>query len=77
VRVEASDPTLRAAAVTHLAARLRRLDPGLVERVVDDDGAARAFAWKNRLLFASLDDVKAARDASRMRIRRATLTAPS
>jgi predicted RND superfamily exporter protein len=73
--VTSGDPARRARVTADLAARIRRLDRGLVADVVADDGAARAFVAQHRFLFAPLADLEAARDALAARVRRAKLRA--
>jgi predicted RND superfamily exporter protein len=84
-RVKASDTTLalvtapsselRAAAVRDLAAALHTLPPTLVERVIEDDGQARAFFKERRHLFVPLADLQTAATALERRIKAAKLAA--
>ncbi len=84
-RVKASDTTLalvtapssevRAAAVRELAAQLRTFPTTLVERVIEDDGQARAFFKARRHLFVPLADLETAATALDRRIKAAKLAA--
>ncbi len=40
--------------------KLRALDKDLISRVLDDDADTRAYFWKNRFLFVSLEDLEEA-----------------
>jgi uncharacterized protein len=73
VVVDADDPQVRARVAAAMAARIRALPPRLVSRVEDDDAVTREFLRRHRHLFVALDDLEAARDAVRDRIRRAKL----
>src|SRR5262249_26827235 len=75
VVAESDDAALRTRAAEALAARLGRLDPALVATVTWDDRPARDYFWRNRFLFASLDDLRAARGALDRRTVRAQLDA--
>lgn len=63
IMIEATSPEQRAAAGTDLEARLRALPADLIGTVSTDDNLAARFGWQHRFMFASLDDLRAARDA--------------
>src|SRR5262249_19913743 len=73
VVIEADDPALRARAADVMKRKLQALPAGLVAQVTWDDADARRFAWQNRFLYASIDDLVDARDALREHIRAAKL----
>jgi predicted RND superfamily exporter protein len=73
VIVESDDAKARAEVAAELSAAARALPPTLVQRVEDDDAETRAFFRSHRLLYASLDDLTAARDALQKRIDQAKL----
>ena len=75
VAIEAKDPALRARAAAGMHERLLGLDKSLVDKVLYDDNAARAFVWDNRFLYADKADLGAARDQLADAIRRAKLAA--
>ncbi len=75
VVVESDDPELRQRATRDLYQRLLKLDHKLLSNVAIDDRVAREYFWKNRFLFADLDDIVSARDALKERIREAKLEA--
>jgi predicted RND superfamily exporter protein len=57
VGIESDDPAQRAGAAQMLRERFEAIDPRLVSGVTADDDAARQFAYKNRFLFAPLDQL--------------------
>ncbi len=63
VMIEAPTPAQRLAAGTDLEAGLRALPADLIGTVTTDDNLAARYGWQHRFLFASLDDLRAARDA--------------
>ncbi|MCX5741113.1 MAG: MMPL family transporter, partial [Proteobacteria bacterium] len=73
VMLEAPSPAAREVAVAALEADLRQLPPALVAQVSLDDNAAARFGWEHRFLFASTDDLRAAREALADRLRTARL----
>jgi hypothetical protein len=75
VVAEGADAGRRERAVEELARRLDTLPGGLVAQVIWDDRDARDYVWKNRFLFAGLDDLTAAERALDEKIRRAKLKA--
>jgi hypothetical protein len=64
----AVDPSVRRRAAVMLRDRIAALPPDLVSSVTFDHAAERAYAWKNRWLFAPLADLRAARDALREKV---------
>jgi len=62
VGVECEDPAKRAAAAEALRARFDAIDPDLVAGITADLKVEHQFAWKNRWLFAPLDELRTARD---------------
>ena len=75
VVVVAPDPALRAEVGRELTEGARQLVPDMLAQVEDDDATVRAFLREHRHLFVPLDDLEAARDALRRRIRDAKLEA--
>lgn len=73
VLVQAPDDRQRAAAATDLHTRLADGLRGLGVDIVEDDLGARRWAWERRFLFASLEDLEAARDGLARRLERAKL----
>ncbi|HSS39783.1 MAG TPA: beta-L-arabinofuranosidase domain-containing protein, partial [Polyangia bacterium] len=69
IGVESADPAARDRAGQALLRRIRALDTQAlrIAGVTADDGVLRQYTWDNRFLFASLDDLTAARDALRDR----------
>jgi predicted RND superfamily exporter protein len=65
----------RIAAQKDMTTRLAALPPRLVDHVEADDAETRAFLRAHRQLFVSLEDLNAARDALRDRIKAAKLAA--
>ena len=65
----------RAAAARELADQVRTLPPELVESVVDDDSAARAYFKAHRHLFVPVTDLERAAAALERRITQAKLAA--
>jgi len=57
VGIESDDSEQRAGAAALLRERFEKIDPRLVSGVTGDDDAARQFAWKNRFLFAPLEEL--------------------
>jgi len=60
VGIESDDSEQRAGAAALLRERFEKIDPRLVSGVTGDDDAARQFAWKNRFLFAPLEELERA-----------------
>jgi hypothetical protein len=75
VVIEAPDPALRARAATQMRQAIAALPRGLVAMFSPDDGAQLRYGWQHRFLFASLDDLAAARDALQARVDHARLAA--
>ena len=75
VLLESSDVKLRERAGDALAVRLATLRPDLVHQLSVDDAPLYRFLWEQRFMFATLDDLEAARDALKGRIERAKLEA--
>lgn len=75
VTAESADAMLRGRAIEGLAKRLEALPRDLVAQVIWDDREARDYIWKNRFLFAGLDDLAAARRALDDKIQHAKLKA--
>jgi predicted RND superfamily exporter protein len=76
VVIESEDLALRAKAGAALTARLATLEkarPDLVTVFSPDDGPMHRYAWQHRFLFASLEDLTAARDGLKARIDREKL----
>ncbi|MEO8701783.1 MAG: MMPL family transporter [Kofleriaceae bacterium] len=73
--IEAPTPEARAGVTRAFAEAVREIDRSLVERVEDDDAAARAFFKEHRHLFVPLADLTRARDALATRIKQAKLKA--
>ncbi|MES1210181.1 MAG: MMPL family transporter [Pseudomonadota bacterium] len=69
IGVESADPAARGRAGEALLRRIRALDARElgIAGITADDGVLRQYTWDNRFLFASLDDLTAARDALRDR----------
>ena len=69
IGVESADPAARERAGQALLQRIRGLDARAlgIAGITADDGVLRQYTWDNRFLFASLDDLTAARDALRDR----------
>lgn len=68
--IESADPSVRARAAASLRSRLDALPRDLVDEASYDDAAALRFAWNNRFLFASIEDLEAARHAIELKIQR-------
>ncbi len=75
VLITAPTKAERAAVASEMAAEMRKLSPELVDRVDDDDSVTRNFLHAHRFLLAPLDDLIAARDALKQRIKDAKLAA--
>jgi predicted RND superfamily exporter protein len=71
VAVESKDPAARERAALLLRKKLLPLEPRLISSLTFDESAARKFGWEHRWLFASLDDLKAAREALEQRVNNA------
>jgi predicted RND superfamily exporter protein len=71
VAVESHDPVAREHAAQLLRTKILALGPSLVSSLTFDESAARKFGWEHRWLFASLDDLKNARQALQDRVDRA------
>jgi uncharacterized protein len=67
IGVESADPAARDRAGQALLGRIRALDarPLGIAGITADDGVLRQYTWDNRFLFATLEDLTAARDALR------------
>lgn len=61
IAVESEDPAARLAAAQRIRQRAEALGPERVINVWYDDGAARAFAWRHRFLFAPLAELETVR----------------
>lgn len=61
VAIESDDPASRLKAAQLIRQRAEALGPERVINVWYDDAAARAFAWRHRLLFAPLEDLEMVR----------------
>jgi predicted RND superfamily exporter protein len=69
VGIASPDPKITERFASDLAARLRqRMPPELLREVDEDDAAVRQYIWRNRHLYASLDDLRRARTALEERI---------
>lgn len=75
ILLESNDPALRARAGQALAAKLSVLRPDLVGQFNQDEGPTLRYAWQHRFLWASLEDLTAARDALAERIDQGKLDA--
>lgn len=71
IGVESDTAATRAAAAHALLGRVRHIDPHLISGVTADHGVERRFTWAHRFLYASLSDLKGARDALERRIAQA------
>ncbi len=60
--VVTDDPVQRSQAAQALRDRVALIDDGLISDISFDDKVTRQFIWENRFLYASLDDLKQARD---------------
>ncbi|MFI5300977.1 MAG: MMPL family transporter, partial [Polyangiales bacterium] len=63
IGVEADDPQRRVATSDLLRQELAKIPQTLADEVIYDDSGPRRFGWNNRFLFASVDDLEAARNA--------------
>lgn len=64
VGIASPDPKITERFATDLAELLRkRMPPELLREVDEDNAAVRQYIWRNRHLYASLDDLKRARTA--------------
>jgi len=75
VAIEAPDPVVRARAADALRPRLEALPKDLVASVTYDDGPQRRFGWDNRYLFASLEDLRQAKEVLARKIANAKVRA--
>lgn len=60
VVVDGETPEAATKAADLVRPELRAIDKDLISRVLDDDADTRAYFWKNRFLFVSLEDLKEA-----------------
>jgi hypothetical protein len=75
VVVESDDPGVRGRATAALVARLDKIDPQLVAQIAWQNRETRQWIWKNRFLFAPIDDLKEAKTALAERLKKAKLEA--
>ena len=75
IAVTSDDPVARRASAMRLKDQIEHLNDGQVSHVEFDERAARTYGWNNRWLFASLDDLKKARDSLQSKIDKAKLGA--
>ena len=66
--VKSDDPAQREAVAQKVKKQVSELSDEWVSSVEVDQRVARTFAWDNRWLFASMQDLEATRDALRGRI---------
>ncbi|HET6347314.1 MAG TPA: MMPL family transporter, partial [Myxococcota bacterium] len=75
VAVKSDDPTERAAAAHAVRDGITALGPEVARSLTFDEHVGRQFAWNNRWLFASTEDLRAVRDALKGKVHGATLEA--
>lgn len=75
ILLESNDVALRQRAGEALAKKLEGIRPDLVAQFSKDEGPTLQYAWQHRFLWATLDDLTAARDALRERIEQGKLEA--
>ena len=75
IAVTSDDPAARRASALRLKDQIEHLNDGQVSHVEFDERAARTYGWNNRFLFASLEDLKKARDSLQAKIDKAKLSA--
>src|SRR5437016_7762555 len=68
IGVESDDPALREKTAAALYQRLKTVDKNLIAQITYDERAPRMYAWNNRFLFASLDDLKTALATARKKV---------
>jgi predicted RND superfamily exporter protein len=75
VVVDGETPEAAAKAADLIRPELMAIDKDLISRVLDDDADTRAYFWKNRFLFVSLEDLNEAVETLDSKIREAKLDA--
>src|SRR5213592_4785040 len=68
IGVESDDPVKREKTTAAPYEKLKQVDKSLIAQITYDERAPRQYAWNNRFLFASLDDLKTALATARKKV---------